>query len=604
MVDPALKLPALGPSDRYRLPQDAADPRTPKRWLSECQRNHSKCHAYVRSIEQAERPSRLIDVGPPDGSIDPWLDERPVSGPYLTLSYCWGDRATITRTTSETLAHFKRRMPMSTLSQIFQDAIAVTRSMSVRYIWIDALCILQDSSEDVAKELGKMADIYAASLFTISASISTSGMSTLFESRKLYNMIQLPRTASQNGHPSYITNQVFHNFASDVPRGHLGTRGWCFQERLLAPRLLHFGRDQRHWECHEGIWSECSSERQWYDESTDRDDGNFRETLLSISQAPFAEDWRPSGEELGQDANVRLAAVWKDMQERVERLRLENVARARDRPTESAQRKQHYDSWYKLVSAYSRRSLTQSTDKLPALAGAASRFNDSLKDSYAAGIWTGDLMNGLLWSRRSFERVEVDESTFRRPGIGGRCEQTRRAPSWSWPSVDGAVNWVNERDGLEFLKNAAVMMLPDPNKNYGEPDFAALRLRGIPIELQKISSLRHSIGGCEEPFSDLEDWFDTVPERHRPQADFDDPYVEGLLREAGSTRPLYFLLLSAVPPQSGTHEVEGRATQPMVLGYALMLRWYPADSACRRVGLARVALRDFLGAESQDIDIL
>jgi hypothetical protein len=56
------------------------------------------------------------------------------------------------------------------------------------------------------------------------------------------------------------------------------------------------------------------------------------------------------------------------------------------------------------------RELTHSTDKLPALADAASRLNALLNDSYGAGLWGGDLPQGLLWSRRAFEAVKLDPS--------------------------------------------------------------------------------------------------------------------------------------------------------------------------------------------------
>jgi len=92
-------------------------------------------------------PTRLIDVGPSDGSRQPRLRELKQRARYLTLSHCWGGGKVAMTMTS----NFDERcaaIPLESLSKVFQEAIHFTRLFGMRYIWIDSLCIIQDSSKD------------------------------------------------------------------------------------------------------------------------------------------------------------------------------------------------------------------------------------------------------------------------------------------------------------------------------------------------------------------------------------------------------------------------------------------------------------------------
>jgi hypothetical protein len=66
---------------------------------------------------------------------------------YAALSHCWGTLQHCT-TTKERLAAFHVGLPISELPQTFQDAIIVARHLQIEYLWIDALCIVQDNTED------------------------------------------------------------------------------------------------------------------------------------------------------------------------------------------------------------------------------------------------------------------------------------------------------------------------------------------------------------------------------------------------------------------------------------------------------------------------
>src|SRR5450432_78162 len=76
-------------------------------------------------------------------------------GVYITLSHRWGGAGMI-RLISDTFDEFRTNIPLSMLPQTFKDAITVTKHLDVRYLWIDSLCILQDSKDDLRRESARM----------------------------------------------------------------------------------------------------------------------------------------------------------------------------------------------------------------------------------------------------------------------------------------------------------------------------------------------------------------------------------------------------------------------------------------------------------------
>jgi hypothetical protein len=67
------------------------------------------------------------------------------------------------------LTEFGRQIKWQSLPKSFQDAVVFTRRLGIRYLWIDSLCIIQDSKEDWETQAAKMAMIYALAVLTLSA---------------------------------------------------------------------------------------------------------------------------------------------------------------------------------------------------------------------------------------------------------------------------------------------------------------------------------------------------------------------------------------------------------------------------------------------------
>lgn len=163
--------------------------------MKDCLLSHSECRRSVDGL----LPSHLVDVGSSkergcepffrvnpqlNGSVD---DESSAvgteRGAYTALNYCWGEESFLT-TTPLTLEERKEAIPMYLLPATIQDAITVTRILGIRFLWVDALCILQGPSEeaqqDWAAESARMEGIYSQAFLTIGAAYGHEAQSGLF----------------------------------------------------------------------------------------------------------------------------------------------------------------------------------------------------------------------------------------------------------------------------------------------------------------------------------------------------------------------------------------------------------------------------------------
>lgn len=130
-------------------------------WMSMCQSSHSTCQLPK---EPSSVPTRLIETDLRDGTLDVALGESiAVPEPYIALSYCWG-RSLPLRTLPCNLESHKTRITWSALPVLFRDVVLIARLLGVRYVWIDALCIIQKDSSDWATEGASMAAYYGQRL--------------------------------------------------------------------------------------------------------------------------------------------------------------------------------------------------------------------------------------------------------------------------------------------------------------------------------------------------------------------------------------------------------------------------------------------------------
>ncbi|KAJ9644074.1 hypothetical protein H2199_003942 [Coniosporium tulheliwenetii] len=165
----------------------------------------------IDDTAQPEMPRRVLDVSDEKVRlIDTSLDGEPRTGHYAALSHCWGPKQLLT-TTQATFRSRIDGIAFEDLPRTFQDAVTVTRTLCLRYIWIDSLCIVQDSHQDWLTESAKMGTVYQDASIVIAASGASEGSEGCFIPRtNIAEPIKLPFCLDDDAVSGYM-------FASLLP---------------------------------------------------------------------------------------------------------------------------------------------------------------------------------------------------------------------------------------------------------------------------------------------------------------------------------------------------------------------------------------------------
>jgi hypothetical protein len=139
-------------------------------WLKTCQESHSDRCQYTTQLVPFKRPARVIDVKTHCIINNP-------EGEYLTLSYVWGQKTKSNPIQTALKSNIKFLQQGGALSRLrlpntILDAMYACSQLGYRYLWVDALCIVQDDEEDVKKQIACMSDIYSGAFLTIIAASS------------------------------------------------------------------------------------------------------------------------------------------------------------------------------------------------------------------------------------------------------------------------------------------------------------------------------------------------------------------------------------------------------------------------------------------------
>ena len=161
--------------------------------MDNCLTNHPQCKC--RRDKGRRSSSRLIDVGDANSPFQPriWFP-RTASVPYITLSHRWGTCEQI-KLTQASLPDTSKRIDVANLSQTYQEVIAIRRSLGFRYLWIDSLCIIQDSMTDWRTEAARMGDTFKFCVCTIAASWASSNSEGCFFNRRPHAKLSLSEAA-------------------------------------------------------------------------------------------------------------------------------------------------------------------------------------------------------------------------------------------------------------------------------------------------------------------------------------------------------------------------------------------------------------------------
>lgn len=229
-----------------------------RQWYFNCASRHSDC---VR--DSGKLPKRLLKLVTTGDELcqrislclTSDLDSSSGKIRYLALSYCWGGMASI-KTLRNNIEHrMLRCFGIVELPALIQNAVMVTQKMNFRYLWVDALCICQDDREQWEVEVAAMAKIFGGSAFTISVLLSPDVHTRFFKPRSLsmfpIGFIEVATEDPQVGEPLLLKifiRKIPQDPINEMKTGPLSLRARPLQERLLAPGVLHYGRDQIFWE--------------------------------------------------------------------------------------------------------------------------------------------------------------------------------------------------------------------------------------------------------------------------------------------------------------------------------------------------------------------
>ncbi|KAM0818388.1 putative HET-domain-containing protein [Seiridium cardinale] len=260
------------------------------------------------------------------------------------------------------------------LPRTIRDAAHLTNIIGVKYLWIDALCIVQDDPPDWETHVSMMGDIYQNAHLVIAAG------SAKHSDDSFLHVPDRPRTEvvpfsykDRSGLVCFKKLQgigVHENYESMYGGiDPLDERAWALQERVLATRLIIYSSTELQWICRADRICESSHPE------------NHRENLV-----------------------IRDTTELRDL----------------------------HSLWHRLVKDYSKRHLTFESDKLPAIAGLASKMALITKSEYCAGLWKNNLIHDICWERHLWESVPWT------------APEKWRAPSFSWASVEGNIFYNDE----------------------------------------------------------------------------------------------------------------------------------------------------------------
>lgn len=390
------------------------------RWLDECRQHHVSCRKGL--LQQVKVPTRLVDVsraGDSDGRVvvvsssDAGLGtSSSIDSRYATLSHRWTPNNPHTLTTSNLAELTTNGLRVSDLSNTFAEACITTHKMGLKYLWIDSLCILQDSGADKTVEIPLMGDYYGNAELNIAAATEDIGglwrkrEALATEPMRLPINIVLPDGRGTRQYILDITPVLEHSGS------HLDSRGWILQERLFPLRTLFFDPYWIAFDCAEMVAAENCQEGVLKNGLTAEDTRMLSKHFWSTER-----DFSLSTTG-GAIRRIGNAAV----------TRQKHIRQGQSVNVDLKDRQQLYRLWFRVVKDFTRRSLTFESDRLPAISALAERLGVIINDdTYVAGLWKNEIIRGLEWYNHF---VTPYKGVTRAPAAKAH------APSWSWASLE------------------------------------------------------------------------------------------------------------------------------------------------------------------------
>ncbi|KAI1359788.1 heterokaryon incompatibility protein-domain-containing protein [Xylaria arbuscula] len=514
-------------------------------WMELCSSSHQQCKNTQTS---GSLPLRLIDVMPNEPSRStsarslseslsltntPGAHIMPTDGmapdtPYLTLSHRWptAPAFTLAKATEFLLQEdITSYLLRSDETVVFTHAIHVTRALGYRYLWIDAVCIMQDDEQEKTTEILRMDQIYARSTLNIAATEGNTDKGLMFVRNLLCINPCVVSVTNESDQPKLLEVVESEYFLGPY-QGPLNIRGWVFQERRVATRTCHFTKDEMYWDCN---------------------------TLSASEVLPMG---YPDGYE---HKSARIA---------IEDL----VVLSKETAVET---------WYDVLEDYSFTATTHARDRLRALSAIANTFGVAMRlpsEEYLAGMWKSHLPFTLLWRVEEHDLIYAQQEG-RCSAAFDRTELIEYAPSWSWASIDSQITMVlltHESQSLRtiwptVLDIRVVRTSPNP---FDGLRVCQLRLRGslVKCSRQPDRGINCIYVGLETRLyeTNVDDGFHSVrhtSDRLHVQWDISREVVADLIAANENLSTGCAILL--LPICTNVHKAEGGIESPWIRGIIL-----------------------------------
>lgn len=358
-----------------------------RKQLQNCRESHDSCRKAYASRRSLPMPLRLIDVGPVGaGTVYFRETEQLATKTFATASYVWGtaddsnpnDEPMMTKSNLQT--RMKEGIPVSRMPRTIRDLIIVAQGLGVRYLWIDAFCIVQDD-KDEKEEINQMAKFYERSEITICAAMAShcgQGFLQPRDPERTYGPIyEFPYSDGREKGTATLVE-----CPSDDKLEPAECRAWIHQEIHSSLRILFFASKQVRWMC----------------DDADKVDGGWRK----IDNAP---------DSMTQQGMPPEGLTGERCQQRI-----------RD--------------WLECVHKYSNRDITRRSDRVPALGVEVEAYARDLRlpqTDFCCGIWRSDALRQLLWDKCQPQKLEDrDGPSWSWVSLLGQVDYSLSA-HYSWP---------------------------------------------------------------------------------------------------------------------------------------------------------------------------
>jgi hypothetical protein len=391
------------------LDENKIDLSIARMWLHGCEHNDyhtGRCElpSWIAELETNQNRQQLQYIR----VIDVWKNcivkvENPAKCRYVTLSYVWGDhlipqpvlKLRFSNLAELCLENSLLRERHNIIPQTIRDSMEVVKAVGEKYLWVDALCILQDeNSQEQQNQMANMDRIYARALFTIVAADGAHANLGL-------SGISRPRSPPVNQIVEELDHGIHVMYPIRVPQD-LGTsiwntRAWTFQEKLLSRRLMIFSGGRVIWHCRTRVARE---------DMTADDSGHYQEPWMWLSLKPqyfgrgTPEGWVDGSTVMTRDGNTHVV------------------------------RSATFTQYAGVVQEYTQRQLTYAKDMLLALSGLMHLFDLCFRSRDLHGLPETLLDVALLWrSKEPLSRRKIQQSQSQEPLF----------PSWAWAGWQGEI---------------------------------------------------------------------------------------------------------------------------------------------------------------------